>query len=153
MTVGRVCNRPVITAEENCSVADAAKLMRQYHVGSLVIVSKNKDGVVPVGIITDRDLVTEILAEDVHVNTITLEDIMTRSPLIAREDDDVFQTMDMMRIKGVRRIPVVDTHGLLVGIFTFDDMLKIFFNEMGKWASFIYREKMQEKQRRPSHNS
>ncbi|MBI4006173.1 MAG: CBS domain-containing protein [Gammaproteobacteria bacterium] len=152
MIIGKICNRPVITAEKDCSVADAAKLMRQHHVGSLVVVSKNRDCLFPIGIITDRDLVIEVLAKDVPVDTVTLEDIMTRSPLISREDDDVFDTIDMMRVKGVRRIPVVDSLGSLVAIFTIDDILKIIFNEMGNWASFIYREKMQEQIRRPAPN-
>ena len=69
---------------------------------------------------------------------------MTRSPLIAREDDDLFDTIEMMRAKGVRRIPVTDSLGLLVGILTIDDLLKIIYEEMGNVVSLIFRAQISE---------
>ncbi len=146
-----MCNRSIVTAEAQDIVLEAAKLMRQQHVGSLIIVSKNSGGVRPIGIVTDRDIVIEVLAEEVPLDSITLEDIMSRSPILAREDDDLWETISRMREKGIRRVPVVDSIGLLVGIFTVDDMIEIISEELSNMVSLISREQIQEVKRRSDH--
>jgi len=144
MNTGNVCIRNVISAAKDMGILEAAKLMRQHHVGCLVVVTRDEDGPRPIGIITDRDIVIEVLAEEVPLDTVIVEDVMTRLPLIARENDDLFDTIEMMRAKGVRRIPVTDSLGLLVGILTIDDLLKIIYEEMGNVVSLIFREQISE---------
>ena len=147
MNVGNYCTRDVIITDTDSSILEVTKLMRQHHVGSVVIVSRNNDGVRPVGIITDRDIVVEVLAKDVPMDSITIEDVMTRAPVVAREDDDLFTTMEMMRLKGIRRIPVVDSLGLLAGILTTDDLLEIIDEEVGNIVSLISHEQKQEQKK------
>jgi len=144
LNIGKYCTRNVITTDLDSSVIEAAKLMRKYHVGSLVVVSRDADGLRPIGILTDRDIVIEVLAEEVTMESVTVEDIMTRSPIVAREDDDIFMTMETMRVKGVRRLPVTDSLGILVGILTTDDLLGVIYEEMGNIVSLFSREQLQE---------
>ena len=147
MNVGNYCTREVIITDAESSILEVTRLMRTHHVGSVVIVSRNKDGVRPAGIITDRDIVIEVLAKDVPLDSITVEDVMSRSPVLAREDDDLFTTMETMRQKGIRRIPVVDYLGLLVGILTTDDLLEIIYEEVGNIVSLVSHEQRQEQKK------
>ena len=108
--------------------------MRQHHVGSVIIVAKDENGVKPIGIITSRDLVVGIIAEEININTVTVGDVMSDHLITAREDDNSEETIELMLIKGVRRIPVVDQSGYLVGIFSADNMLKILFEKLDNMA-------------------
>ncbi|HEY4654301.1 MAG TPA: CBS domain-containing protein [Cyclobacteriaceae bacterium] len=149
MKIGKVRNREVIVTDKGSNVLEAAKLMRQLHVGSLLVISRESDGNRPVGIITDRDIVVEVLAEEVPLDKIAVEDLMTKSLVVANEDDDLFDTVRKMRVKGVRRIPVVDTKGLLVGIFTMDDLIELLHEELGNIVSLVSREQKMEQKQRP----
>ena len=148
MNIGKYCSHNVITAQKESSIYEAAQLMRRHHIGVLVIVTGNSDGNRPVGIITDRDIVMEVIAEQIPLDAVTIEDVMTRSPLVGREDDDIFSTMEIMREKGIRRLPVIDSLGLLTGILTTDDLLQVIYEEMGNIISLITREQMQELKKR-----
>lgn len=150
MSVGQFCSRDTVIVRKQDSVAEAAKLMRQHHVGCLVVVEENGSGnLVPIGIVTDRDLVTEILAEEVNPEAVTIGDIMSYDLMIAHENDRLWDTLQRMRIKGVRRIPVVDQHGALKGILTSDDLLEILAGELGEMAKLLNRELQREQKVRP----
>lgn len=71
MSIGQFCNRDTAIARREDSILDVARVMRQWHVGCLVIVENDDRGVRPVGIITDRDLVIEILAADLDPAAVT----------------------------------------------------------------------------------
>lgn len=148
MNIGKYCIRDVITADKGTNLLEAAKLMRQHHVGSLVIISRDSDGGRPIGILTDRDIVIEVLAEEVPLDSVSVEDVMTRSPIIAREDNDIFATMEKMRVKGIRRLPVTDSLGILTGIVTTDDLLRVIYEELGNLLSLISREQAEEHMKR-----
>jgi predicted transcriptional regulator len=149
MKIGKVCNREVIVTDKGSNVLEAAKLMRQHHVGSLLVISRDSDGNRPVGIITDRDIVVEVLAEEVSLDKVAVEDLMTKSLIVANEDDDLFDTVRKMRVKAVRRIPVIDAKGLLVGIFTMDDLIELLHEELGNIVSLVSREQKIEQKQRP----
>ena len=148
LKIGKYCTRNAITADKDSSIVEAAKLMRQHHVGSLVIISRDSDGDKPVGMLTDRDIVLEVLAEEVAVDSVTIDDVMTRKPVTAWEHDDMFATMETMRLKGIRRVPVTDSSGVLVGILTSDDLLGIFYEEMGHMVALISNEQLRELSKR-----
>jgi len=122
MAIGKICNRKLVVAYLDSTVTEAASLMREHHTGSVIVVDHRGEGARPIGIITDRDLVVEVLAQGVPLDSVTLRDVMTVDPIIAREDDGVWETIQMMGAKGVRRIPVVNAQGLLIGIVTVDDL-------------------------------
>lgn len=146
--LGKICNREVVVVDGDCNVLEATRLMREHHVGSLVVVTRNNGGVKPVGVITDRDIVIEILAEDIPLDSVTIGDVMTRPAVTARKDDSVLEAMERMRTIGVRRMPVVDADGLLIGIISVDDMLEIIAEEMSDLIALISREQKREKKLR-----
>jgi len=130
----------MITSDDDTNLVEAARLMRHNHVGSIIVTRQDGKGIRPVGIITDRDLAVEILAEEIDPQRVTLEDIMTRNPLMAYEDDDAYEVLDAMRSKGVRRIPVIDREGLLIGVLAIDDILRMIFHELGNLVALIQKE-------------
>jgi CBS domain-containing protein len=147
MKIGEVCNRTVIIATRDTSLGEASRLMRQHHVGSLVVVDE-LDGRMPVGIVTDRDIVVEVVAADLDHRTMKVGEIMGNSLITASEDDDSLDTLKVMRQRGVRRIPVVAASGTLVGIVTLDDLLGIVGEELGDIVRSIDNEQSREGSRR-----
>jgi CBS domain-containing protein len=144
-SIGEFCNREVVVGTADMSVSRAAKLMRQHHVGSVVIVDKmNGERGFPIGIVTDRDIVVEITAMELNAAAITVSDIMATDLITARESEGVLETMQIMRYKGVRRLPIVNEHGRLVGIVTIDDLLELLSDQLGELAKVIVREQAHE---------
>lgn len=143
-TVGEICNREVIVTERDTTVADAARLMRDHHVGSL-IVAEPRDGTLhPVGIITDRDVVVEVVAMDIDPHDVKVEEVMGRSLVIARENDGIRETLEVMRYKGVRRLPVLSTRGNLLGIVAADDVMRLLAEDITALATLTVRERLRE---------
>jgi CBS domain-containing protein len=144
MPISELCNREVVYAQRNESTLEAARLMRQHHVGDVVVVDE-RDGVkVPVGIITDRDLVVEITAPELDPNAITVGDIMTPELAVVKEDAGLYESIQYMRAVGVRRLPVVNESGGLVGILTLDDLLELLGEEMSTLAKLVKHEQKRE---------
>jgi len=148
MSIGEICNRQVAIAERALSVTEAARLMRQFHVGDIVVVEEVEGGRRPLGIVTDRDIVVEVVAAEVVPNTLAVGDIMSTDLARVNEGMGVFEAMRSMRERGVRRMPVVDEGGRLVGIVTLDDLLELLAEEMGELAGLISREGKREEQNR-----
>ncbi len=140
MAIGEICNREVVIVTRETPVVEAARLMRQYHVGDLVVVDELSGRRRPVGIVTDRDIVIEVVAMEVDVQTLCVGDIMSAELATVRESEGVFETIRYMRDKGIRRLPVVDRDGWLQGIVTLDDLLILLAEEMGEMARLIRRE-------------
>lgn len=149
MTIGTICNRDTIFTTRSGSIVEAAQLMREHHVGDLVVVDEQAGRRVPVGIVTDRDLVVEILAKQVEPGAVTIGDIMSTELVIARESDGLFDTLQRMRAKGVRRVPVVDAGGALAGIVAVDDFLDLLSEEITALARLVSREQARERTVRP----
>jgi len=144
MPIGEICNREVIIVQRDESVLQAAKLMRQHHVGDVVVVEDRGGRRVPVGIVTDRDLVVEIIAPELDSTVITVGDITAMELATVKENNGVFEAIQYMRSKGVRRLPVVDDGGGLVGIVTLDDLLGLLADELGALARLVDREQKNE---------
>jgi CBS domain-containing protein len=148
MLVGTICNREVVFVEPDSSIAEAARLMREHHVGGLVVVQVKSGKRVPVGIVTDRDLVIEVIAEGVEMGDITVGDIMSNQLVTAREGDDLLETIKLMRARGIRRLPVIDDDGALAGILTVDDLIDLFAEQIADLARLIALEQRREQERR-----
>lgn len=148
MAIGEICNRETVFTTRGSSVGDAARLMREHHVGDLVVVDEKAGKRIPVGILTDRDLVVEILAKDVDINTVNVGDIMSNDLVTARETDAIYDTLQHMRAKGIRRLPVVDSGGGLVGIVSVDDILDLLADELTALARLVSREQARERKKR-----
>jgi CBS domain-containing protein len=129
--VGVLCTRSVVFAYSAMSVAEAARLMSERRVGCLVVV----DEAVPeqrtvVGMLTDRDIVTAVVARDLDPHGLSVAEIMSRNPACAREDDVLLDVLALMRRRGVRRLPVTGVRGELIGLVALDDVLEIVAEEL-----------------------
>ncbi|MDR4652799.1 MAG: CBS domain-containing protein [Nitrosomonas sp.] len=149
MSVGEICNREVIVIQRDEPVLEAARLMRTYHVGALIVIDKPNGRAIPVGIVTDRDLVVEVLATELDETVITVGDIMTQELFTLKESTATYDAIDFMRRKTVRRLPIVDDAGELVGILTLDDVLEILSEEMLDLAKLVRYEQKKETRYRP----
>ena len=146
MSVGEYCNREVVITKRDTEIDEAAKLMRKFHVGDLVVVDSSAGMQRPIGIVTDRDLVVRILAKDEPLEEVTVGDVMGSELHTAQESDELWSTLDRMRQLGVRRMPVVDEKGGLVGILTADDVLELLTEGMSDLVQLIAREITKERE-------
>jgi CBS domain-containing protein len=146
MRVGEFCVREVIECTRKTSALELSQIMRQSHVGDVVVVDQPNGKKVAVGIVTDRDLAVEVMAKESDPALITAGDLMGRKLVTVGEGSDVYATAELMRYEGVRRMPVVDDQGGLVGIVTLDDLLKIIGEQLALLAQVIGRERFQEQQ-------
>lgn len=145
MKVGEACNRVVIHVNSDEPVRRAAELMRKYHVGCLVVTEYGDADQVPVGTVTDRDIVLEAVAAGVDADEVTVGDIIDPDPpLVADEKDELADTLDAMRAQGVRRLPVVDSRRSLVGILALDDVLQLLSSQLGVLADIVGDQRRQE---------
>ena len=140
MSIGDICNRNVVVIEKDSAVREAARLMRQFHVGALVVCIERDGGRVPVGLVTDRDIVIEVLGEEVEPDSVMVGDIMSTNLLTARESDELWDTLGRMRQAGVRRVPVVDERGSLQGLVTMDDVIELLADELAQLAKLVAQE-------------
>lgn len=136
MKIGHVCTRDPVVCGPETKLVEVARLMRRHHVGSLIVAGPGPadDDVVPLGIVTDRDLVVKVVADEPDAaSPLPLEDlrnlsvakIMGGDLVVAREDEDVTDVLTRMGEAGVRRVPVLDARGRLLGIFALDDTIKV----------------------------
>jgi CBS domain-containing protein len=145
MNVGKVCTRTVATIRPSDSVLDAARAMRQHHVGNLVVVAERGGKSIPTGIITDRDLVVNVLATEAkRLEALSISEVVTPTVVTARESDEVADVLAKMTEHMVRRIPVVDDDGGLVGIFTLDDMLQLLSHDVASIAALVRMQRRRE---------
>lgn len=147
MKTGQLCTRDTVTATRNTSLAQASKHMRDNHVGSVVVVDQANPRR-PVGILTDRDIVVEVLAAGLDYRTMTVGEILSDALVVAWEDDDALATLRTMRRTGVRRIPVVDAGGALAGMVSLDDLLRMAGSALEDIAATIGLEQSVESERR-----
>lgn len=149
MTVGNICNRDVVVAPKGEMIVDAAKRMRMSHVGALVVVENRGDRRVPIAIVTDRDIVVSAVADDPdHINYLLVSDVMTSDLVTAAEQDSVEAALEKMHEHGVRRLPIVDKAGALVGILTLDDILRYLTAQQSELVALVAREQQRERQYR-----
>lgn len=138
MTAGEYCNREVVVAEKGESIRTAVNLMRQHHVGDVVVLdaAANK----PVGILTDRDIVIEVLAEGVDLDAVSIGDVMSFEPVSVSEETRLLDAIKLMRVKGVRRLLVVNQQGGLAGIISVDDILELVGEQLSDLVALVSRE-------------
>lgn len=151
MNVGEICNREVVIAYRDTRLVEAAKLMREQHVGSLIIVVDRLSERVPVGILTDRDITVGVVAKDLDPRGLTVADVIDAGKLlVVREQDDLPDALRLMREKGVRRVPVVSKSGALAGIVTLDDIVELAAEELQDAVKTVGQERLRETRQRPA---
>jgi len=150
MPIGDICVRGVITCNRDTKIDEVAQLMRQHHVGDVVVIEESTGKQVPVGILTDRDVVTSVIALKLDPAMFSAGDLISRKIITVREDLGVFETIQEMRRHGVRRMPVLDQQGTLAGIISIDDLFALLAEEMAELAKLISKEQVEETQRKPA---
>ena len=139
MPVGEICSREAVVAERTTTIVEAARIMRRYHVGDLVVVEEVQGRRVPVGMVTDRDLVVEVIAREQPFASCTVSAVMSATVVCVPETAGVIEAIQLMRSHGVRRVPVVDAGGALVGILAADDLLDLLAEELSALARIAPR--------------
>lgn len=144
MSAGEYCTRDVVVIEKDESVQTAIGLMREHHVGDVVVVDRSGSVSRPVGILTDRDIVLEILAEGVDLDAVNIGDVMSQELHTVQEDTKFLDAIKVMRTKGVRRLPVVNQTGNLVGILTVDDVLGLILEQLSDLVGLVVKQQVRE---------
>ncbi len=136
MSVATLCQRDIDIIRREDTVLTAAERMRQRTVGCLVVV----EGEVPIGIVTDRDLVLRVVAEDRDAGTTTVGEVMTKHPDVVAEDTPLETALGLMRRRSCRRLPVIDKGGRLCGLVTLDDVMLTLAEEFQQIGDVLGRE-------------
>lgn len=145
---GQICSRIVTVAQRETPLVEAAQRMRAEHVGCVVVVDEASQGRLVCGILTDRDIVTAVVAAGVDPATLTVEDVMTADVLTALEADSVTDLVRAMRRRGVRRLPVTSPQRVLVGLVTLDDVLALVAEQLRAMSLAVEAEQLQERRTR-----
>ena len=149
MRAGEYCIREVVVVQKESTVIEAARLMRDYHVGDLVVVEKMGGERIPVGIVTDRDIVVEVIANEAdYLTSLRVGDIMNMDLVTAREDESLSDALKKMCSHGVRRVPVVNERGGLEGILSVDDLIEQVCDELTDITRLIAWQQKREKEER-----
>jgi CBS domain-containing protein len=147
MNVGEVCTREVVFVSPATSVRDVGMRMREYNVGSVVVIDNDTGRMIPVGIVTDRDIAVAVLAEDVDPNNLSAKDVMMGELITANVDEGIWETVQRMSDCGVRRLPVTDKNGSLVGLLSVDDLIELLAESMNNLVSLIRHGRQREQRR------
>lgn len=151
MNVAKLCRHNVVTVRQFEELTVAAELMRERHIGYLVVVEPGiADGSLkPIGVLTDRDIVVTVVARQTDPRTLRVGDVMTRQPVLAADTDSLDKALASMRGIGVRRLPVIGDHGQLVGVLSLDDIIDALAGELANVAGSIRNEQRIEGALRP----
>jgi len=148
MKVGKLCTVDTVCCGRQETVQGVAVLMRKHHVGDVVVVDDPDGERTPVGIVTDRDIVVSVVATGLDPLGLLASDLMSDDLLLANEHDDVDATIERMRLRGIRRVPVVGEGGRLAGIVSADDLLCYLAAEMEELARISPHQQQHERQAR-----
>jgi predicted transcriptional regulator len=146
MRVGDICTRNVISVNADESIHAAAQKMRDQHVGDVIVVMDDQDRCI--GILTDRDITIEIVANKIDPETVSVRDIMSNELLMVDEDEDILEAMEMMSRAGVRRLPVMNETRDLSGIISVDDVIGTLAESLLEVSTLAHRQRHREEHRR-----
>ena len=142
MTVNEIFNVDVVVVTRDDKVLEAARRMRDQHVGCVVVVGDQRG--VPVGILTDRDIVVAVVALNLDAEDLKVGDVMSEPVHTIKAEQDLSAAFELMRAQGVRRLPVVDRDGHLTGIVSADDLLERLAGDCAGLARMVAREQYRE---------
>lgn len=136
MNIERVFSRNTVRTRTSATLEQAAKLMRDRHVGAL-LVTEDAPQVRPVGVVTDRDLVIRALAEGAGACDRTIGEVMSRALATVSRSADVFEALEIMRANGMRRLAVTEPDGAVTGIVSFDDIVGAIAAELASLSGIL----------------
>jgi CBS domain-containing protein len=148
MSIAKISTKQVVTIGPNASVRDAAKQMRDFHVGDVVVVDERDGKSVPVGILTDRDIVVSTTAFGLEPQMVSVGDVMSTTLVCARLTDSVWHILSIMKEHGVKRLPLVNEVGELTGIVSSDDVIGLLGAELTEIGKIQEKQRVVETERR-----
>ncbi|HVC30015.1 MAG TPA: CBS domain-containing protein [Steroidobacteraceae bacterium] len=144
MLLKDICTPDVVHCPPETTAIALARLMRERHVGDVVVVEEGEGDQTPLGVVTDRDIVVEVLGRERDPARVSAREIMRKPVVIARTSEDAAQAVERMKAHGVRRIPVLDEQRRLAGIVCLDDLLKQLAADAVALADIVSREQDRE---------
>ncbi|MCP1375263.1 CBS domain-containing protein [Dyella lutea] len=144
MHAAEICTRHVVYIDRKASIREAAQSMRSHHVGALVITDQPNGERVPAGIITDRDIAIAVVAAGIQPENLMVEDVMNRNVATCAESEDLFDIITTMLARSVRRLPVVNDKGGLVGMVSSDDLYGALSTHLRMLSQALAREQVRE---------
>lgn len=137
MKIGSICRRSVVTIDRTSELTEAARLMRDSHVGSLVVTTRTSEGPRALGLVTDRDLTIHALARGLDGPAVTIGDLASEAIASIPEEADLSTAIAAMKTAGVRRLLVVNAEHAVTGIVSFDDLMAACAGIIGGLADII----------------
>ena len=144
MLLNEICTPDVVYCGADSTALAAARLMRERHVGDVVIVDEPNGDQTPIGLVTDRDIVVEVIAKEQDPAKVTVREIMRTPVVVAHATEDVSAAIERMKAHGVRRIPVMGESQRLVGILCLDDLLKQMVADASALVDIVSHEQSRE---------
>ena len=134
MRIAEICTRELVMVDKDASLQQAAKLMREQHVGTLVVVANGAEGAQALGVVSDRDVVIEAVARGLDVSQTPVGRLAEGKLAVLPGDGTLDQAIDAMKSRGVRRLLVAGEAGALQGIVSLDDLLDAVAHELSGLA-------------------
>ncbi len=135
--LGKICTTPATTASPDTTVREAAHRMRTRKIGALVIVNERKE---PIGVLTDRDITVNVVAQGADPAQVRVGAMIRRRPAVIRDSAGILDATKLMSRRGVRRLPVVNGTGQVIGVLSLDDLLMLLGSELANIASTLSSE-------------
>lgn len=146
MRVRDICTRNLVSVCADDSIFAAAQRMREQHVGDVLVVKDDQERCI--GILTDRDITIEIVANKIDPESLKVRDVMSDEVLTIDEDEGVLEALEMMSRAGVRRLPVMNQDGDLCGIISVDDIIGTVAESLLEISTLAHRQRHRETHRR-----
>lgn len=140
MSIGTICKCDVVTITKDASIQEAAQLMKENNIGDVIVVETQEKLDKPIGIVTDRDIIIDVVADKKNAENIQVGDVMSENLLVLNNNQSIEDALKMMQEKGVRRAPIVSNEQKIVGIATFDDLFKLLVGEINSLAKLIEKQ-------------
>jgi CBS domain-containing protein len=139
MKIEDICRREIVTIDAQASLQDAANLMRNRHVGALVVVVSGGDGSPPrvSGVVTDRDLAIEVLARNLAAANVPVGEIASGKLVAVPAEAGIAEAVEAMKHGGVRRLLVTGDEGEVMGLVSTDDLLESLAADLGGLAAAL----------------
>lgn len=136
MSIKDLMNKNVVRVSPDASVREAASIMKSRNVGCVVI----QEGAGPVGVLTDRDIVTRAICDGRDVASTRVSEVMTHNAITLHEELGLEDALEKMRQSSVRRFPVTNSIGVVTGFISLDDLMRLVGKEMAAFASILERQ-------------
>jgi len=130
MTIESIATREVVMISESVALNKAAELMKDHNIGAIIVIKDKNTSKTPCGIITDRDIMIKWLEKGIDNQALTVGQVMSQDLLTIKQNQSILDAISALSEKGVRRAPVINQAGEVIGIISIDDIFVLLAKEM-----------------------